>query len=302
MRYRTLGSTGLKVSEIGLGCASWWGRAEFSETEALALVHAAIEGGVTFFDTGASYSKGQAEQRLGRALAGRATDKLVIGTKAGTYFDGRRVARDMSPTGVTRSVEASLRNLGLDALPLLQLHGPSLTELTDDLMACLVDLKTRGLVRALGANSFDEAVLERAATLADIEVVMLDYNVLRPRRGALIARLAASGKGVLAGMAMAMGHADRQVLKLRRPRDIWYGLRALRHHRGDVARGLKLSFLGQVPGMSGPQAALAYVLANSGVSCAVIGTTRMAHLQENLAASGLSLPAEVVARIETMVT
>ncbi|HEY9218116.1 MAG TPA: aldo/keto reductase, partial [Phenylobacterium sp.] len=88
MRYRSLGRTGLTVSEIGLGCASWWGMKAFSEAEAHRLVHAAIDGGVTFFDTGASYSHGEAEPRLGRALARRSKDQLVIASKAGTYHAG----------------------------------------------------------------------------------------------------------------------------------------------------------------------------------------------------------------------
>ncbi|MBS0363101.1 MAG: aldo/keto reductase, partial [Proteobacteria bacterium] len=85
MLYRPLGQTGLTVSEIGFGAASWWGKPQFSERAAVGLVHAAIDGGVTFFDTGASYSNGQAEPRLGRALKGRDPARLVIATKAGTF-------------------------------------------------------------------------------------------------------------------------------------------------------------------------------------------------------------------------
>ena len=84
MRYRALGRTGLTVSEIGFGCASWWGQKAFPEREAIALVEAAVEGGVTFFDTGAAYSGGNAEPRLGRALKGVDASRLVIATKAGT--------------------------------------------------------------------------------------------------------------------------------------------------------------------------------------------------------------------------
>src|SRR5207302_1383064 len=88
MRYRPLGRTGLSVSELAFGCASWWGKPRFDERTALGLVHEAIDRGVTLFDTGASYSAGQAEPRLGRALAGRNTSKLVIATKAGTFHAG----------------------------------------------------------------------------------------------------------------------------------------------------------------------------------------------------------------------
>lgn len=298
MLYRPLGRTGLTVSEIGLGCASWWGMNAFPEVEAHALVHAAIDHGVTFFDTGASYSHGEAEPRLGRALAGRARDRLVIATKAGTYHaGGGRIARDVSPAAVQASLERSLRNLGVEAVGLLQLHGPAIGELTDELLATLQGFKDRGLTRAVGLNSFDPGVIEHALTLPVFDVVMVDYNVLRPEREPLIEQAAAAGKGVLAGMALAMGHTGRQVLKLRSPRDVWYALRALKNHRADVARGARFGFLHRLQGMTGPQAALAYVLANTNVACAVVGTTRMAHLLENLGASGRTLSPDLLGRI-----
>ena len=297
MLTRPLGSTGLTVSEIGFGCASWWGMTAFSEAEAIRLVHAALDGGVTLFDTGAVYSRGEAEPRLGRALRGRGVDGLVVATKAGTRFEHGRVIRDMSPAAIEASVEASLRRLGLEVLPLLQLHGPSQAELTPEFVDRLQGLKGRGLVRALGVNSFDPAVIGHAIGQPGIDVVMIDYNVLRPERAPLIAQAAAAGKGVLAGMALAMGHTGLQALKIRAPRDLWYALRALKNHRADIAKGARFGFLNRLDGMTGPQAALAYVLANPGVSCAVTGTTRMVHLAENLAASGMTLPPQVAARI-----
>jgi len=297
MLYRPLGRTGLSVSEIGFGAASWWGKARFSEREAVRLVHAAIDGGVSFFDTGSSYSGGHAEPRLGRALKGRDPARLVVGTKTGTFAAGGRIGRDFSPPAVVASAERSLRNLGLETLPLLQLHGPAIAELTDELRGALQDLKARGLVRALGVNSFDPAVIEHVIGLPEFDVVMVDYNVLRPEREPLIARAAAAGKGVLAGMALAMGHTGGQVGRLRAPRDLWYAARGLIRHRADVAAGARFGFLDRLDGMSGAQAALAYVLANPHIACAVTGTTRLAHLQENLAASGLALPASALAAI-----
>ena len=297
MRYRALGRTGLTVSEIGLGCASWWGQKAFDERQATKLVHAALDRGVTFFDTGAAYSGGEAEPRLGRALKGRALDGVVVATKAGTYHDGSRVARDFRPSAIVASVERSLRNLGLERLPLLQLHGPAVAELDGEMLDALALLKRRDLVGAVGANSFDPVVIEHIIGLPDFDVVMVDYNVLRPERAALIAGAAEQGKGVLAGMALAMGHANRQLLRLRAPRDIWYALRALKNHRSDVVKGARFGFLQALDGMTGAQAALAYVLADPNVSCAVVGTTRMAHLIDNLAASGMALPPEVLRRI-----
>ena len=296
MRYRPLGQTGMEVSEIGFGCASWWGRAQFPETDAVRLVHRAIDLGVTLFDTGASYGLGEAEARLGRALAGRSAPDLVVATKAGTFAHDGRVHRDMSAEAVVASAERSLRNLGLERLPILQLHGPSAEEIAR-LLPTLQGLKSRGMVRAVGVNSFDPAVIEAAVGTPEIDLVMVDYNVLRPERIALVARAAAAGKGVLAGMALAMGHTGGQVARIGSLRGIWYAARALRHHRGDVARGARMTFLHAQRGITGAQAALAWVLADAGVSAAVVGTTRLPHLGENLAASGLSLAPELASQI-----
>lgn len=300
MRYRPLGATGLQVSELGFGCASWWGKSALDERVALGLVHEAIDLGVTLFDTGASYSRGEAEPRLGRALKGRDTSGLVIATKAGTFHAGRgRIGRDMRAPAIIASAEASLSRLGLERLDLLQLHGPSAAELTDDLFAALADLKTRGLIRAVGLNSFDPEVVAHAVGLAGIDVVMVDYNVLRPEREPLIAQAAAAGKGVLAGMPLAMGHTRPLWARLRGARDLWYAARAIGRHRDELARGAAFGFLHRQSDITGPQAALAYVLANPNISAAVFGSTRPEHLQENLKASGRPLPERLAAAIHT---
>jgi aryl-alcohol dehydrogenase-like predicted oxidoreductase len=297
MRTRRLGSTGLRVSELGFGCASWWGKAAFDERQAAALVHEAIAGGVSLFDTGAAYSEGQAEPRLGRALKGRDTSDLIIATKVGTWFEGGRIVRDMSPVAVVASAERSLLRLGLDRLDILQLHGPAVAELTDDLLTALTELKTRGLVRAVGVNSFDPEVIAHAITLTPIDVVMVDYNVLRPEREALIGRARAWGKGVLAGMPLAMGHTRPIMARLKAPRDLWYAARGVVRHGEEMRLGARFRFLHDLEGFTGAQAALGFVLENPDVSAAVFGTTRIAHLRENLAASGRAYPAAVMARI-----
>ncbi len=297
MQYRSLGTTGLTVSEIGFGCASWWGQAAYSEAEAVCLVHHALDQGVNVFDTSPAYSGGNAEPRLGRALKGLDVTKLVIATKAGTRFERGRVRRDMSLEALENDILRSLKVLGLETLPVLQLHGPAIEELTAEFQEGLLRFKQRGLVQALGANSFDPAVLEAVIVSPVFDVVMMDFNVLRPERKALAASAFAAGKGVLAGMPLAMGHTRLQVLNLRGLRDLWYSARALKNHRRDVLDGVRFRFLDNQDGMSGAQAALAYVLGHPEVSCAIVGTTRMAHLVEDLAASGMVLPPSLALQI-----
>lgn len=297
MEQRPLGSTGLRVSAIGFGAASFWGHPAFPEADAVRLVHRALDLGVTLFDTGPAYSRGQAEGRLGRALAGRDPSGLVLATKAGTRFEDGRVRRDMSLAAIEASLESSRRRLGIETLPLVHLHGPSAAELTPDFLSGLERLRTRGLFRHLGVNSFDPGVIKVAIGLPGIDTVMIDVNVLRPERLPLVARAAEAGKGVLAGMPLAMGHTSRSSWRNMRPSSLWYALRALKNHRAEMKIGRRFRFLDDQQGVTGAQAQLAWVLSRPGISSAVTGTTRVRHLEDNAGASGLSLPDALAAEI-----
>lgn len=301
MLSRTLGNTGLKVSEIGFGCASFWGKKIFNEAEAIDLVHLAIAGGVTFFDTGSSYSGGNAEPRLGLALSRLASTKkheLVVATKAGTCLGKYgRLYKDFSPISVRKSVESSLARLTLDTIPLLQLHGPEMSDFTDELLTTLVRLKEEGKIRNLGVNSFNMNVIEYVMTLPQFGVVMIDYNIIRPERDGIIKKLASQKFGVLAGMALAGGLYSDQRFKIKGLHDLWYAARALKNHRSDIMRGRRFHFINHEDGWTGDNIALAWVLRNPDISCAVIGTTRQSHLLSNLNASGRTLSADTYNKI-----
>lgn len=299
MRMRPFGQTGAMVSELGFGCASFWGRAMFPEAQAIGLVHQALDLGVTFFDTGASYGGGVAETRLGLALRGRDTSRLIVATKAGPEKVGGKVVRDYSPDAIEASLERSRQRLGLETIPLFQLHGPEIGDMTEALFERLGQLRARGWYRWLGLNSFDSAPLQWAIDSGRFDTVMLDYNLLRADRAALIAPAAQRGMAPIAGMPLAMGHIDRQAFKLRRMSDLWYLARGLAYprHRADLIAGLRYGFLRQVEGWTPARAALAWVLANPEVSVAVVGTTRPEHLSELATVPGRLLPEAVMARI-----
>ncbi|MGH7090661.1 MAG: aldo/keto reductase, partial [Stellaceae bacterium] len=126
MKRRRAGRTGLVLSELGLGCSSYWAKPVFPEKDALALVEAAIASEITFFDTGASYAAGNAERRLGLALHNhRGNRNLVVATKAGTHVSpSGRYYKDWSRAAITASVARSLERLGIPAIDILHLHGP----------------------------------------------------------------------------------------------------------------------------------------------------------------------------------
>ncbi len=300
MKYRKLGKTDIRVSEIGLGCASYWGKKSFNENEAIHLVHTAVERGITFFDTGSSYSGGNAEPRLGKALNNiKNKHDLVIASKAGTCVgSNKKLFKDFSPAGIRRSVESSLRNLGLDRLPILHLHGPQIADLKDNLLTELSHLKQKGKVGYLSVNSFDAHVIQHVMNLPGFDAVMIDYNILRPERTELVEQLATKGLGVFAGMALAGGLYSRKLFYPRKVQDVWYLLRALKNHRSDIRRGKLFRFLEREHPTDAGKIALSWILKNPSIHCAVIGTTRAAHLIENSAASGYSADPALFAAID----
>jgi aryl-alcohol dehydrogenase-like predicted oxidoreductase len=299
MRQRTAGRTGLALSELGFGCSSFWAKPVFPEAQALALVDAAIAQGITFFDTGPSYANGNAERRLGLALRNhRGNERLVIATKAGTHVaSSGRHYKDWSRGALRMSVERSLERLGRDRIDLLHLHGPELADLTPELVGALEELRTEGLVRFVGVNSFDERVLRAALALPNVDSFMLEYNVMKKRNAALVETIAAAGRAVLVGTPVAQALFTGQIFAVTSVGRAWALLRAARHGR-DLAAGFRYRFLNRLADISGAQAAIAYVLRHPNVTTAIFGTTRMTHLRENVAAACLSLPPGLLAEIE----
>jgi aryl-alcohol dehydrogenase-like predicted oxidoreductase len=244
---RALGNTGITVSPLGFGCASVWGKNLISDREAAALFERAYELGIRFFDTGHSY--GNAEERIGKTLRASSSverEKSVISTTFGTRrLDGKRV-HDVSPAWIRESVETSLRRMGIDYIDCLQVHGPIITDFTDELLNVICDLKKQGKVLAFGANSFDTDVLEYIRDSRCCDFVMLDYNITRPDREPLIRQLHDNGVGVIAGAALAQSLYSNRVFRLRRPKDVWYLARAVVKFRDTRAKGKKYSFINNV--------------------------------------------------------
>lgn len=289
------------ISSMGLGCASAWGQPWFSEQKAIAVVHRAIELGVNVFDTGPTYSGGFAEPRLGKALAGRDTSGMLISTKVGTLLRGDgRLYKDWSRAAIEASVEASRQRLGLDTIPLLYLHGPRPGDFTPELFDTLEGLRSRGVIRWIGINSFDDDVLELMPDFPSFDVIMLDYNLLRVQREPLIERLHAAGKLVVAGAALANHMVAPRFLFPKSKVELWYLLRLLKNYRGDFLRARKLSFLERETGVSPAQAALAYIQANPYVALSMFSTTSIAHLEENLQAKDKQLSEAVLSRIRQL--
>ncbi|MBL8029554.1 MAG: aldo/keto reductase, partial [Fibrobacteres bacterium] len=158
MKTRTLGRTGLQVSEIGLGCGGKFGFTETSEEAAETILNHAIANGVNFFDTGSNYGQGLSEVRLGRYLKEN-RKKVILTTKCGSRLFGEvgketYVKRDFTYQGLLTSAEESLKRLKTDYVDLMQLHTAPADAIKPDseAMAALKEMQKRGMTRFIGAS------------------------------------------------------------------------------------------------------------------------------------------------------
>lgn len=163
MEYRQFGRTGLQLSLAGLGCNNFGGRLDLEGSTA--VVNAALEAGVTHFDTADIYSNGRSEEILGAALKG-VRDQVVIGTKFGNPMGKGRYDRGGSRTYVRRAVEASLTRLGTDYIDIYYLHNPDPMTPIEETLSVLDDLVREGKLRYLAASSMPGWQIARASHTA----------------------------------------------------------------------------------------------------------------------------------------
>ncbi|NJR80080.1 aldo/keto reductase [Sphingomonas corticis] len=152
MERRRIGNSDLEVSVVGLGCNNFGQRIDEARTRA--VVDAALDAGINFFDTADSYGGGASEEFLGRALGGRRSE-AVIATKFGKTASQSAAPRGGSRAYVTAAVDASLRRLGTDYIDLLQMHCPDDETPIAETLDVLDDLVRQGKVRAIGNSNFD---------------------------------------------------------------------------------------------------------------------------------------------------
>ncbi|MDQ3067653.1 MAG: aldo/keto reductase [Actinomycetota bacterium] len=163
MRTRRLGSSDLDVTVVGLGCNNFGGRAD--EDASRAVIDAALDAGVTFFDTADVYgNRGGSEEIIGRALAGR-RDQVVLATKFGHDLGDGETARGARPY-IRKAVEASLRRLQTDRIDLYQYHLPDEVTPIEDTLEALHELVQEGKVRAIGSSNFTAQQVEEAHAIA----------------------------------------------------------------------------------------------------------------------------------------
>ena len=295
-----LGRTGLEVRRLAMGTAPlatiFWGTDAHT---AVATAARALERGVGFFDTAPFYGLGEAERRLGQALADAGGERPVIATKAGRLLtqepDGSVDAHfDFGYDAATQSVESSLERLGVDRVDIVHIHDPDdhIPEALEGTHPALVSLRDQGVIAAvsLGTNSVATAAvfLERADL--DCMLVAGRYTLLDRSAAELIDACAQRGVAYLAAGVFNSG-------VLARPRaGSWYDYGPASDET--LARAAAIDSVCQRHGVALRAAAVNFPLANPKVTSVVVGMAAPAEVDENLAALRTPVPDELWQELE----
>jgi aryl-alcohol dehydrogenase-like predicted oxidoreductase len=304
VRKRILGSSGVEVSEIGMGAWQLGAYREWEgpdEAESFAIVDEALRRGCTFFDTAPPYADGRSEEFLGRALEGR-RDEAVLCTKFGFWPPGYR--NDYAYDRIEESVEQSLRRLRTDHLDVLLIHGADsfLDGSSAPHYKVMQRLLDSGVIRAYGVEMGDRLSVEGLRQLVDttgVTCVEVRFNVLCQSTGALFEPAADAGIGLIVSVPLEMGWLSGKYVGTStfpgESRSRWSAdLVAERAARVEEFRSL-------VPaGSTMAQAALSFILAHPEVSTIIPGAKSVAQVRGNVAAADTALPAETLAAIRRL--
>jgi aryl-alcohol dehydrogenase-like predicted oxidoreductase len=295
MKYRILGRTGLRCSEIGLGTWAFASQVygAVTETDAIDAIRAALDAGINFFDTAPLYGTpqrdGVAEEILGKAL-GKDREAVLISSKF-----GRNSSEGNTPNFHARrareSVEASLRRLQTDRIDVLFFHSPfSVEEIHDDVWAALDKLKNEGKIRFVGHSislfQNTQGMARRWATERKIDVIQAVYSLLNREAAGLIRDLGAGKIGIVARESLANGFLSGAITKETRfPPDHLNARYSYAEIAERVEQVQRLSFLVRGEINSVPQAAMRWVLENSCVSLVLSGAKNPQEILECAAAA-----------------
>lgn len=301
MQTRPFGNTGMRVSAIGLGAWQLVRSAQWpdgpDEAEAVRIVHAALDAGVSVIDTAPGYGDGRSEPAVGRALAGGRRDGVVVCTKVGHTPHG---GTDWSPAALADSVRRSARRMGLDHIDVVVLHNPPPQVLDGSAGGhydVLAGLRERGLIRAYGASVDHGAEVDTLLAASDATALEIRMSALYQQPWEAVARAGGRGLGTLVKVPLESGWLSGRYDAGSRFTDV-----RSRWSAEDVARRAALvdDIRGLLPaGVDLPTGALRFLLAHDAVSTVIPGTRSVRHLQASVAAAAQPLPAAVVAAIRS---
>jgi len=306
MGTRELGTSGLRVSMVGLGCM---GMSEFygptNEVESLATLERAIELGVTFWDTADVYGNGANEELLRKALRGARRDQVTLATKFGNVraADGAFLGVDGRPEYVRKAAEASLKRLGVDHVDLYYQHRVDPQVPIEETVGAMASLVKEGKVRYLGLSEAAAGTVERAVKVHPIAALQTEYSLwTRDIEAEILPTCRKLGVGLVAYSPLGRGFLSGQ---FRSPdelaNDDWR--RSNPRLRGEnLTKNLALvenvRELARSKGCTPAQLALAWVLLQGKDIVPIPGTRRRERLEENSAAVDVALSAAELAGID----
>jgi aryl-alcohol dehydrogenase-like predicted oxidoreductase len=305
---RTLGTQGLTVSALGLGCMgmshAYGTPEERGEDESIATVHRALELGVTFFDTAEAYGPFTNEELLARALKGE-RNRVIIATKFGfEIVDGLLTGGlNSRPDHVRTATEGSLKRLRTDHIDLLYQHRVDPAVPIEDVVGAMSDVVSEGKVRFLGLSEAGEQTIRRANRVHPISAVQSEYSLwernLEPQIIPLLRELgiglvpfAPLGRGFLAGPAKRAEEYPAVDFRHGDPR--YQG----ENFDANVRAAKAVRDLAERRGATAGQVALAWLLHKGADIVPIPGTKRRRYLEENVAAATLSLGGEEMAELD----
>ena len=307
MNERALGTQGLVVSALGLGCMSMsqaYGPAEErDERESIATIHRAIDLGITLFDTAEVYGPFANEELVGRALKGK-RDRVVIATKFGFKIeDGRSTGTDSRPAHIREAVEGSLRRLGTDHIDLLYQHRVDRQIPIEDVVETMAALVREGKVRFLGLSEAGEQTIRRAHAVHPISALQSEYSLwernLEPRIIPLLRELgiglvpfAPLGRGFLAGPVKRAEEYPEDDFRRKDPR--FEGA----NYDANVRAASAVRDLASRKDATPAQIALAWLLNKGEDIVPIPGTRRQRYLEENAGAARVSLDAQEMSLLD----
>jgi aryl-alcohol dehydrogenase-like predicted oxidoreductase len=307
MRYEKLGSTGLEVSAITLGCMSWGDPSRgghpwvLDEDAARGIIKGALEAGVTFFDTANVYSAGSSEEFTGRALRDFADrEDVVLATKVNGRMRPGPNGAGLSRKAILQEIDASLRRLGVEYVDLYQIHRWDPSTPIEETMEALHDVVRAGKARYIGASSMYAWQFAKAQHTADLGgwtrfVSMQDhYNLIyREEEREMLPLCRDMGVGVIPWSPLARGRLTRDWDATTARTDTDEFGRTLYRDEDKVVVD-KVAEVAERRGVSRAQVALAWLMAQPAVTSPIVGVTKPQHLSDAVAAVDLELSADEV--------